>query len=266
VLHRIRALFGGRLDWAASGAAPLNPEVAEFFFACGVPIVEGLGMTENASLTNVNRLDRNKLGTVGPVVPGVEMKLAEDGEILFRGPNVMKGYFRDPQATAEAIDADGWLRTGDIGEIDDEGFLRITDRKKDLIVTAGGKNIAPQRVEGILCRSRFVRQALAYGDRRKYLTALIVIDPDQLRRWAASEGLSLAEGAALAADPRVRERIQAEVDRANAELASYESVKKFEILPRELTVEEGDLTPTLKVRRKAVYEKYRELLDRMYPA
>ena len=172
VLHKIRNALGGRLVWAVSGAAPLNPMIAEFFHACGVTIIEGIGMTENTSFTNVNRLDNNKFGTVGQIGPGIEQRIAEDGEVLFRGDCVMKGYFKDPEGTAETIDADGWLFTGDIGEIDDEGFLKITDRKKDLIVTAGGKNVAPQRIERIMRTSHYIAQVVAYGDKRKFISAL----------------------------------------------------------------------------------------------
>jgi len=264
VLHKVRDALGGRLVWAASGAAPLAVDVNEFFHACGVTILEGLGMTENTSLSNANRLNRIKLGTVGPVVDGVEMKIAEDGEVLFRGPNVMLGYYLDREATAETIDPDGWLHTGDIGEIDADGFLAITDRKKDLIITAGGKNVAPQRVEKTLGASRYIGHVVAIGDRRKFISALITLDPENIGRWAAEHGLDSKSVAELSRESTVRELIEAELARGNRELASFESVKKFRILPEELTIEAGDLTPTMKVRRKAVCEKHRALLEEMY--
>jgi long-chain acyl-CoA synthetase len=263
-LRKVREAFGGRLVWAASGAAPLGVETNEFFQACGVMLVEGLGMTENTSLSNANRMDHTKLGTVGPTVPGVEMTLGEDGEVLFRGPNVMKGYHNDPEATAEVIDADGWLHTGDIGEIDEDGFLTITDRKKDLIVTAGGKNVAPQRVERILRASRYISRVVACGDRRKFIAALVTLDAHHIRRWAADHGLGSKSVDELARESSVEELIEAEIAERNRELASFESVKKFRILPRELTIEDGDLTPTLKVRRKVVHEKHRDLIQQMY--
>ena len=264
VLHRVRDIFGGRLAWCISGAAPLNPDINEFFHACGVTIVEGLGMTENTSLSNVNLLDHNKLGTVGPVIPETEMRLADDGEILFRGPNIMKGYFKNPEATAETIDEDGWLHSGDVGEIDQDGFLSITDRKKDLIITAGGKNVAPQRIEKILRTSRYISQAVACGDRRKFIAALITLDAENAKRWAGENGLGSAGPEELAAHPEVRALIEAEIAQCNRDLASYESVKEFRILPRDLSIEAGDLTPTMKIRRRQVFEKYGDLLVEIY--
>jgi len=264
VFSKIQAALGGRVRWTVSGAAPLNKTIAEFFHACGVLILEGLGMTENTSFSNVNREDRNKFGTVGPVGPGIEMKIADDGEVLFRGPNVMKGYFKSPEATAETIDADGWLFTGDVGEIDEDGFLRITDRKKDLIITAGGKNIAPARIEGVLKTSRFVSQAMAYGDRRKFLVALLTLDLDQVEAWAVTHGVSFDRRDNLVTDPRVRQLIDAEVADANRRLASFESVKKVAILPGDFTVESGELTPTLKLKRKVVTERHRDTLESLY--
>jgi len=264
VFRKIQAALGGRLVYAISGAAPLNKEIGEFFHACGVLILEGLGMTENTSFTNVNRFDRNKFGTVGPAGPGVEMKLAEDGEILFRGPNVMRGYFKNPTATAEAIDPEGWLHTGDIGEIDEDGFLRITDRKKDLIVTAGGKNVAPQRIERILRTSHYIAQAVAIGDKRKFIGALVTLDPESVPAWARAKGIAFASVAELASHPQVVELIEAEVRDKNSQLASFESVKKLRILPRDLSIEQGEMTPTLKVKRKVVLEKYRDLVEEMY--
>lgn len=263
VFSKIKAALGGRLVFAVSGGAPLNQSIAEFFNACGVLILEGLGMTENTSFTNLNTLEHNRFGTVGRTGPGIEMKLADDGEVLFRGKNVMQGYFRSPEATAETIDADGWLLTGDIGEIED-GFLRITDRKKDLIITAGGKNVAPQRIERILRESRFIAHAMAHGDRRKFLTAVITLDPDHIREWAAGKGLGDTPPEKLADNPEVRSLIEREVESQNGQLASFESIKAFHIAPVDFTVEGGELTPTMKVRRKIVFEKYGQALEQLY--
>jgi long-chain acyl-CoA synthetase len=264
VLHKIRDVFGGRVMWAVSGAAPLNRDINEFFHACGVPIVEGLGMTENTSLSNVNWLDHNKLGTVGPAVPGVEMKLAEDGEILFRGPNVMPGYFKNPQATAETIDSDGWLYSGDIGEIDADGFLTITDRKKDLIITAGGKNVAPQRIEKILRTSRYLSHVVACGDRRRFISALVTLDGENILAWAKDNKLESSSLEDLTGHQDVQALIETEIAERNRQLASYESVKQFRILPRDLSIEGGELTPSLKIKRHAVCEKYSDLLQDIY--
>ena len=264
VLSKIRAAFGGRLVYGVSGAAPLNPEIARFFHACGILILEGIGMTENSSFSNVNRIDDNRFGTVGKIGPGIEMKIAEDGEVLFRGPNVMKGYYKNPEATAETIDDDGWLLSGDIGEIDPDGFLRITDRKKDLIITAGGKNVAPQLIEGILRTSRFISQAVACGDRRKFISALITLDVENVAAWAASNGKGSLSEEQLATDADVNLLVKEEIDRLNSQLASYESVKKFHVLPRDFSIEEGELTPSLKIKRKVVGERYEREIAEMY--
>lgn len=264
VLSKIQAAFGGRLVWAVSGAAPLNKSIAEFFHACGVLILEGIGMTENTSFTNVNRYDNNKFGTVGPVGPGIEMKIAEDGEIFYRGPNVMKGYFKSPEATAETIDQDGWQATGDIGEVDAEGFLRITDRKKDLIITAGGKNIAPQRIERILRTSRYISQAMAFGDRKKYVTALVTLNPEHILPWAKAQNIEFNNVEELAQHPKVLALINEEVEEKNKQLASFESVKQVRIVPKDFSIDGGELTPSMKLKRKVVTERYRGLLEEMY--
>lgn len=264
VLHKIQGAFGGRLKWSVSGAAPLNKSIAEFFHACGVLILEGIGMTENTSFTNVNRYDNNKFGTVGQVGPGIEMKLAEDGEVMYRGPNVMKGYYKSPEATAEAIDDDGWQHTGDIGEIDAEGFLKITDRKKDLIITAGGKNVAPQRIERILRTSRYISQVVAVGDRQKFVTALVTLNLEYLEPWARAQGIDFKSSEDLAAHPKVQQLIESEVMDKNKQLASFESVKRVRIVPKDFTIAGGELTPTLKIKRKVVTEKYKKLLEEMY--
>ena len=264
VFTKIQAALGGRVIWTVSGAAPLNQTIGEFFHACGVMILEGLGMTENTSFSNVNRGDRCKFGTVGPVGPGIEMKVAEDGEVLFRGPNVMKGYYRNPESTAETIDADGWLFTGDVGEIDADGFLKITDRKKDLIITAGGKNIAPQRIEGILRTSQYVSQVMAYGDRRKYLVALVTLDLDQVEIWATAHGVQFEDREKLAFEPRVQALIEDEVARLNKRLASFETIKKVAILGQDFTVESGELTASLKLKRRVVTERHGDRIEGLY--
>jgi long-chain acyl-CoA synthetase len=264
VFKKIQAALGGRVIWTVSGAAPLNKTIGEFFHACGVLILEGLGMTENTSFSNVNRSDRCKFGTVGPVGPGVEMKVAEDGEVLFRGPNVMRGYFRNPEATAETIDADGWLFTGDVGDIDADGFLKITDRKKDQIITEGGKNIAPQRIEGILRTSQYVSQVMAYGDRRKFLVALITLDLDQVEVWATAHGVHFDDRDKLASDPRVHALVGEEIARLNQRLASFETIKKFAILDGDFTVESGELTPSLKLKRRVVSERHIDRIEELY--
>jgi len=264
VLHKIQAAFGGQLIWAVSGAAPLNKTIAEFFHACGVLILEGIGMTENTSFTNVNRYDHNKFGTVGPVGPGIEMKIAPDGEVLYRSKGNMKGYFKNPEASAETIDQNGWLNTGDIGEIDSDGFLKITDRKKELIITSGGKNIAPQRIERILRTSRFISQAMAYGDHKKYVTALVTLNREYLEPWAKANGIAFNRFEELADHPQVHELIDNEIKAKNAELASFESVKKVAIVPQDFSIAGGELTPTLKLRRKVVTDKYRPMIERMY--
>jgi long-chain acyl-CoA synthetase len=264
VLHKIQAAFGGRLIWAVSGAAPLNKSIAEFFHACGVLILEGIGMTENTSFTNVNRYDHYKFGTVGPVGPGIEMKLAPDGEVMYRGKGIMRGYFKNPEATAETIASDGWQYTGDVGEIDADGFLKITDRKKELIITSGGKNIAPQRIERILRASRFISQAMAYGDRKKYIVALVTLNREYIEPWAKANGIAFSRFEELADHPQVRELIDNEVKKKNAELASFESVKKIAVVPQDFSITGGELTPTLKLKRKVVTEKYRPMIEQMY--
>jgi long-chain acyl-CoA synthetase len=264
VFGKIRERMGGRLRFFISGGAPLAREIAEFLHALGILILEGYGLTETSTVTTVNRLERYKFGTVGKALPGTEIRLAPDGEILVGGPHIFREYFNDPASTREAIDAEGWLHTGDIGVIDEEGFLRITDRKKDIIVTSGGKNIAPQNVENLLKNDRYVSQAFVYGDRRKYLTALITLSPEEIVAWAAQKGLAERDAEALARHPEVEKLIRGSVEEVNRGLASFEQVKKFVVLGRDFSQETGELTPTLKVRRKVVVEKYGRLLDALY--
>ncbi len=264
VFHKIREALGGRVVFTISGAAPLNVTIARFFHACGILILEGLGMTENTSFTNVNRFEHYKFGTVGPPGPGIEQKIADDGEILFRGPNVMKGYYKNPEATKETIDKDGWLYTGDIGEIDEDNFLRVTDRKKDLIITAGGKNIAPQRVERIIRTSRYISQVVAYGDQKKFLVALITLDRPQVETWATKEGIEFSSWEELTQHPKVRALIEKEVEERNKQLASFETIKRFAILPEDFSIESGELTPTLKLKRKVITERYKDKIEALY--
>jgi long-chain acyl-CoA synthetase len=265
VFSKLHAALGGRLRFAVSGGAPLPREIAEFFHAAGILIVEGYGLTETCPALTFNRIDHFKFGSVGQPLPGVELHIAADGEILARGPNVAtRGYWKQPAATAEAFDADGWFHTGDIGRIDEEGFVYITDRKKDLIVTSGGINIAPQLVENMLRADPLISQAMVYGDRRPYPVALLTLDPLEVVRFARDEGILVADHHKLARNPKVLDRVARIVEATNAELQSYARVKKFAVLPMELTEEAGELTPTQKVKRRIVAEKYRALLESLY--
>ena len=262
VFRKVRAAFGGRLVFAISGSAPLNIGIAEFFHGCGILILEGIGMTENTSFSNVNRIDNNRFGTVGPAGDGVEIKIADDGEVLIRAGNVMLGYYKNDEATRETI-VDGWLHTGDIGELED-GFLRITDRKKDLIITAGGKNVAPQYIEQVLKLSPYISQAAAYGDRRKYITALVTLDQDAILPWARKNGLGDRTFEQLASESAVQRLITAEVERLNGQLARYETIKRFWIAPGDFSVDGGELTASMKLKRRVVVNKYRDKLDALY--
>jgi long-chain acyl-CoA synthetase len=260
---RVRGLFGGDIHRAVTGAAPIASEILEFFYACGVPVLEGWGMTETTGVGTVCTLDHVKFGTVGRPLPGVEIRIAEeDGEILVRGPHVFREYWRNPEATAETL-VDGWLHTGDLGSIDDEGYLSITGRKKDIIITAGGKNLTPSNIENDLKQSRFISQAVMYGDRRPFPVALITLDPEEIVPWAKENGLSEDLGD-LSATDEARALVQEELDRANAHYAQVEQIKKFAILDRDLTVEDGELTPTLKVKRSVINERFAELFDSLY--
>ena len=265
VFSKIRERLGGRFVFAMSGGAPLGRDVAEFFWGAGIPIYEGYGLTETSPVISVNTRGATRLGTVGRPMPRIEVKIAEDGEILSRGPNTMRGYYGKPQATAEVIDGEGWFHTGDIGHLDDAGFLVITDRKKELIVNAYGKNIAPAPIENALKASRWISQAVVIGDRRQYLAALIVPDFDVLKGWAAAEriGGTLAE---QLHHPKLRSILEAEVQAVNEHLARYEQIRVWELVPTEFTLEGGELTPTLKVKRRVINVKYKAILDRLYAA
>jgi long-chain acyl-CoA synthetase len=263
VFAKIRDGLGGRIRYLVSGSAPLSGDIAEFFHGIGLPIVEGYGLTETAPILTVNPPDAPRVATVGRPVPGVELQIAEDGEILARGPNVMSGYYNKPQATSDAL-KDGWFHTGDIGAIDAEGYLRITDRKKDLLVTSGGKKIAPQPIEGILRRSPLVAEAVLLGDRRKYAAALIVPDFAALERRLKDLGRPPAPRAELVVRADVVALYQEIVDALNRELSQFERIKKIALLPTEFSIASGELTPTLKVKRKVVEERWRERIEELY--
>jgi long-chain acyl-CoA synthetase len=248
---------------ASSGSAPLDPEIIGFFRALGLPLTEGWGMSELSNAATIAAPDRARVGTVGTLLPGMEARIADDGEILIRGPLVMPGYFKDPVRTADALDPDGWLHTGDIGALDDDGYLRITDRKKELIITSGGKNISPALVEYELQRHPLIGQACAIGDRRNYVTALLVLDAEAVRAWAAERGIA-GDDAALAADPTVAAEVERGVAEANARLARVEQVRRHKVLPGEWTSATGELTPTLKKRRRVIIERYADDIDALY--
>ncbi|HUB09380.1 MAG TPA: long-chain fatty acid--CoA ligase [Myxococcales bacterium] len=256
--------LGGAMRRFISGGAPLSRKLAYFFDELGFEILEGYGLTETSAGSCVNLPGRVRIGTVGPPFPGTEIKIAEDGEILIRGPGVMKEYYKLPEATAEAIDKDHWFHTGDIGEVDPAGYVRITDRKKDIIVTAGGKNVAPQNIENELKAFAIVSQAMVYGDRRKFLSALVTVSEEQAKKIAADKSLTYGDYADLTQKPAIREAVQSAIDAVNANLPSYETIKKFAVLPSDFTQESGELTPTLKVKRKFATQKYKNLLDGFY--
>jgi long-chain acyl-CoA synthetase len=263
VFAKVREKLGGRLRFFVSGSAPLAVEIAEFFHAAGIRILEGYGLTETSPVVAVNTLDRARLGTVGPIVPGVEVTIAPDGEILVRGPNVMKGYFRNEEATAEAI-RDGWFATGDIGLLDDSGFLRITDRKKEVLKTSGGKMVAPQPLENLLKTDPFITQAVLIGDRRRFISALIVPNPELLESYALRKQIPLTRVEDLIRHPQVIDLFRRRVEAKMAGLPSYETVKKFRLLPKDLTQDAGELTPTLKVKRRVIEQKFADLIESMY--
>ena len=263
VFSKLRTRTGGRLRYFVSGGAPLAPEINKFFYAAGLTILEGYGLTETSPVISVNTPENFRIGTVGKPVPGVELSIAPDGEILTRGPHVMRGYFNKPTATAEAIDSDGWFHTGDIGEIRD-GFLAITDRKKDIIVTAGGKNIAPQPIENKIKTNKYVSQAVMIGDRRKFPVVLIVPNWDQLEKWARIHNILWTDRAQLLAMPTIHAKMEKEVFGECAELARFEMPKKVGLLEHDFSIERGELTPTLKVKRRVIDKQYKSLIDSLY--
>jgi long-chain acyl-CoA synthetase len=265
VFSKLHRQLGGRLRFAVSGGAPLSAEIAEFFHAAGILILEGYGLTESCPVLSFNRMDRFKFGSVGRAVPDVELRIASDGEILARGPNIAtRGYLGKPEATAEAFDPEGWLHTGDLGLIDEDGFLYITDRKKDLIVTSGGINIAPQPIETLLRSDPFIDEAMVYGDRRPYAVALVAVNPRRLAEFARARRLLSRDHGLLSQDPAVVEHVGRIVESKNVALPPYARIKRFAVLPADLSETGGELTPTQKLRRKAIADKYGDLLDRLY--
>jgi long-chain acyl-CoA synthetase len=263
LFRNVRAIFGGRLKQAVSGAAPIAPEILEFFYGCGVPVLEGYGMTETATVATYSTVLEHRFGSVGRLLPGVEGRIADDGELLLKGANIFAGYYKNEDASFGAV-VDGWLHTGDLGSIDEDGYVFITGRKKDIIITAGGKNLTPANLENDLKQTRWVSQAVMHGDRRPYPVMLVTLDEEEVVPWAQAQAIDDTSVAALAGHPQVRALIQAELDRANAKYASVEQVKRFVVLDHDLSQETGELTPTLKVKRNVVNEKYAPLFDELY--
>lgn len=261
VLQKIRKRLGSKLRILGCGGAALPKQLAHFFYGIGLTILEGYGLTETSPIIAFNRPGAFKFGTVGQPIPGVDVKIAEDGEILTRGPHVMKGYFKKPKDTAEVLTPDGWFHTGDIGDIDADGYLRITDRKKDLIITSAGKNIAPQFVENTVKTSRYILQVVVIGDKRKFPSALVVPHQGNLRQFAEKNQIAAQE---MYQHPAVLEEVMRDIDRLSCDLAPFERVKKVALLEKEFTIESGELTPSLKIKRKLVEHKYRDLIDRLY--
>jgi|SRR5215218_11580 len=260
LFKNVRALFGGDIRECVTGAAPIAQEILEFFYACGVPVMEGWGMTETSTVASANTPDSFRFGSVGRPLPGVEAKVAADGELLVKGPNIFQGYYKNPSATAETL-VDGWLHTGDLGRIDEDGFIYIVGRKKDIIITAGGKNITPANLENGLKQTRWVSQAVVIGDRRPYLVAVITIDPEEIPAFAAQHGI---EESAVVESAELRAEIEKAVDEVNSKVGPVEQIKKFAILDHDLSQETGELTPTLKVKRNVVNEKFADVVDALY--
>jgi long-chain acyl-CoA synthetase len=265
LFKNVRGLFGQNIRECVTGAAPIAPEILEFFYACGVPVMEGYGMTETSTSATVNRPHAGefRFGSVGKAQKGVEVKIADDGEVLIKGPNIFQGYYKNEAATEETLEQ-GWLHTGDLGRLDEDGFLFITGRKKDIIITAGGKNITPANLENGLKQNRWISQAVVIGDRRPYLIALITLDPEELPALAAELGIDAPEMASMAQDERVQAEVQKAIDEVNSHVGPVEQIKRFEILDHDLSQETGELTPTLKVKRNVVHEKFAGLVDRVY--
>ncbi len=257
-----KSLFGGELRQATSGAAPIAPEILQFFEEAGVPVLEGYGLTETTGVATVSTVEDHKFGTVGRALDGVDIRIADDGEIVMRGPNIFDGYYRNDEATRDVLE-DGWFHTGDLGEIDDEGYLRITGRKKDLIITAGGKNISPANLENDLKQSPLISQAVVFGDRRPYLVAILTLDAEEAEKFATAHGLP-TDLAKLAASPELRDALQAVVDDVNSRYARVEQIKRFTVLDHDFTHDDGHLTPTLKLKRNVVNADYADDFARLY--
>lgn len=263
VFSKLHEAFGGRLRWCISGAAPMNPSIARFFDGAGIPILEGIGMTENTSFSNLNRINNYRFGSVGQAGPGIEVKVASDGEFMVRGPNVMQGYYKMPEETEKNITGDGWLLTGDLASIDDEGFVTITGRKKDLIITSGGKNVAPSAIEGLMALSKYINQVCVIGDKRKYLTALVTLDLEAVKEYCQVQGIDYINDSVALDNVQIQALIEDEINVRNQELPSYETIKKIALVP-EFTIENEALTPTLKVKRNVVMEQYADKIEAMY--
>lgn len=264
VFSKLRARTGGKIKFFVSGGAALAREFGEFFEAVGLTILEGYGLTETSPVLTVNRLEHYKFGSVGQAIPGVEVRIDVDGEILVRGPNIMQGYWNNTQATDEVLDKEGWLHTGDIGVLDSDGYLYITDRKKHLFVSSGGKNIAPQPIENLFLASKYIEQFMLIGDRRMFLTALIVPDFDALKEYADSRNLKCTSNADLVKMKEVHDLIEQDIANIQKDLANYERVRRFSLLEKPFSIEEGELTPTQKVRRNVVEQRYAHIIERMY--
>lgn len=264
VFEKLRARTGGRIKYFVSGGAALPRELGEFFEAVGITILEGYGLTESSPVIAVNRLDAYRFGSVGKAIPGVEVRIADDGEILTRGSHVMIGYYNNRKATDEAIDRDGWLHTGDIGMVDENGFIYITDRKKHLFVSSGGKNIAPQPIENLFAGAEFIDQFVLIGDKRMFLSALIVPDFDALKEYADAHGIHYTDKSELAKNAEIHRLIEQKIQETQKDLANFEKVRKFALLDHQLSIENGEMTPTMKIRRKAVEERYKDLIESMY--
>jgi long-chain acyl-CoA synthetase len=264
VFSKIREIFGGRCRYFLSASAPIAVEILEFFHACGMLILEGYGQTEVSCFCTLCSVDDYRFGSVGKPIPGASIKVAEDGEILVKGDIVFKGYLNQPELNRETLTEDGWIYTGDVGRIDEDGFLWITGRKKEIIITSAGKNITPSNIENILKNDPLIEHVMLHGDKRKYATALISLEPDNLKIWAEKEGYGTMGYEELVSLPALKERVQSSVDRTNSQVARFETIKKFALLPKPLEVETGELTPTMKVKRKIVETKYLHLLDELY--
>ena len=264
VFSKLRARTGGRIKLFVSGGAPLSAEIGRFFYSAGLPVIEGYGLTETSPVLTLNPLARPKFGSVGKAIPGVQIRIAADGEILAKGANIMQGYYNKPAETREAIDAEGWFHTGDIGELDADGYLKITDRKKDLLKTAGGKYVAPQPIENTVRLNKFVASAVVLGDQRKFPIILVVPNLEQLDRWAKERNLAYTSPAELIRLPDVKAKMEREVMGGLRDLAKFEMPKKVVLIARDFTIESGELTPSLKVKRRQVEKNYKDLIDRVY--
>jgi len=264
VFSKLKQRTGGRIRYFVSGGAALPRELGEFFEAVGLLIIEGYGLTESSPVIAANRIEAHKFGSVGQPLPGIEVRIAEDGEILTRGPHVMKGYYNNKKATEEVIDKEGWLHTGDIGVLDENGFLYITDRKKHLFVSSGGKNIAPQPIESLFASSEYIDQFILIGDKRMFLSALIVPDMDALKEYARTHGITYRDASELLKHPDIHRLMEQTIQVRQKDLANFEKVRRFSLLEEPFTIENGEMTPSMKIRRKAVEERYRDLIESMY--